>query len=163
MTFLFDSTEGTTAIGLSPSGDVVAGWPYRSVRSRESTDICPPGFPDCSQFLAVPTVGPGDVLFLLLVGTKSSAGGSVIAIDPDGRVHDGWPVNLRNRGAEFWSIVVGADGTAYALAIEREPVGSSATIVATAPNSKVEYTRTIIEPVDLAGGANPTPTGTTEP
>lgn len=153
--FLFDSTAGTTVIGLNSSGDVMPGWPYSSGLSRETTDTCPPDLPTCPQYLAAPAVGPDGVIYLLQIGTKSSAGGRIVAIDPNGRVHEGWPVNLRNRGAEFWSVVVGDDGTAYALAIEREPVGSSATIVAIAPNSTVEYTATILEPVPPAGAPNP--------
>ena len=60
---------------------------------------------------------------------------------------DGWPVTLTRRGSEFWSIVVGPDGTAYAMAIEPEPNGShSATILAIAPDSDIRYNVTIVEP-----------------
>ena len=58
-----------------------------------------------------------------------------------------WPVELRRPGAEFWSVVVGSDGTAYALAIEPEPGDtSSASILAIAPDSTVLWTTTIIDP-----------------
>ena len=50
-------------------------------------------------------------------------------------------------GAEFASVVVGSDGTAYALAIEPETGGKfSASILAIAPDSTVLYTTTIVEP-----------------
>jgi hypothetical protein len=56
-------------------------------------------------------------------------------------------VGLRRTGSEFWSIVVGSDGTAYALAVEPEAGDSySASILAFAPDSTVLYTTTIVEP-----------------
>ncbi len=59
----------------------------------------------------------------------------------------GWPVELKRAGSEFWSVVVGPDGTAYALAIEPESSRtSSASILAIAPDSTVRYTTTIIDP-----------------
>ena len=65
----------------------------------------------------------------------------------DGRVNPGWPVELKRPGAEFWSVAVGPDGTAYALAIEPEAGGkSSASILAIAPDSTVRWTTTIIDP-----------------
>ena len=51
---------------------------------------------------------------------------------------------LLEHGAE---VVVGADGTVHALAIEPESSGgSSASILAIAPDSTVRWTTTIIEP-----------------
>jgi len=62
-------------------------------------------------------------------------------------VVDGWPVGLKRRGSEIWSIVVGSNGTAYSLAVEPEPNGShSATILTLAADSTVRYTLTIVEP-----------------
>ena len=68
-------------------------------------------------------------------------------IEVGGRVRPGWPVELKRPGAEFWSVVVGSDGTAHALAIEpKSSSSSSASILAIAPDSTVRYTTTIIEP-----------------
>jgi hypothetical protein len=62
-------------------------------------------------------------------------------------VIDGWPVTLTRSGSQFWSVVVGSDSTAYALAVEPEPNGShSATILAIAPDSNTVYNVTIVEP-----------------
>ena len=100
---------------------------------------CPP--------LSVPAVGPHSTLYLSLTARDETVGGSIIAVGVDGKVRPGWPVELRRPGAEFWSVVVGPDGTAYALAIEPETGGgSSATILAIAPDSTVLYTTTIIDP-----------------
>ena len=146
-TFVIDDTKGTTVIGIGPTGRVVTGWPYRSNLGLEVIGSCGPNDAACGQFRAEPTVGPGKVLYVLHEAASASAGGSVVAIDQDGRVVDGWPVNLKRPGAEFWSVVVGQNSTAYVLAIEPEPNGSySATIVAISEKSTTDYTATIIEP-----------------
>jgi hypothetical protein len=70
-----------------------------------------------------------------------------VAIGPDGRVRPGWPVVLERPGAEFWSVVVGSDQTAFALAIEPEAgERSSATILAIGPDGTVRYRVTVVEP-----------------
>jgi hypothetical protein len=61
-------------------------------------------------------------------------------------VRTGWPVELQRPGAAFWSVAVGSNGTAYALAIEPESSGaSSAMISAIAPDSSILYRTTIID------------------
>jgi hypothetical protein len=123
------------------------GWPFRPAMPLVQRDeryvkedaYCPS--------LAIPAVGPDSTLYLPLQGSDASVGGSIVAVGPDGRVRPGWPVELTRPGAEFWSVVVGSDGTVYALAIERESRdSSSATILAIAPDSTVRWASTIIEP-----------------
>jgi hypothetical protein len=146
-TFIIDNTDGTTVAGLSPSGRVIAGWPYRSNVDLEYTGFCDGPDVGCGFTRTAPAIGPGNVLYLLHAAANSSVGGSVVAVGQEGRVVPGWPVGLRRSGSEFWSIVVGSDGTAYALAIEPEGRdGSSASILAIAPDSTVLYTTTIVEP-----------------
>jgi len=138
--------SGTTVVGLSPSGQVMAGWPYRPQRGP-SVSICCPEDSDPVVNFAPPAIGRDNVLFLLHAAAAKSVGGSIVAVGPDGRVRPGWPVELTRPGAEFWSVVVGSDGTAYALAIEPEANDtSSATILAIAPDSTVLYTATVVEP-----------------
>jgi hypothetical protein len=138
---------GTTVVGVGPSGHVMAGWPYRSDTGYQAIGYSPPGDVDEGMSLAAPELGPGNILFLLHGAKGPSAnGGSIVAIGPDGRVRPGWPVELKRPGAEFWSVVVGSDGTAYALAVEPETGDtSSASILAIAPDSTVLYTTTIID------------------
>ena len=94
----------------------------------------------------IPAVGPESTLYLPRQARDTSVGGRIIAVGPDGRVRAGWPVELTRPGAEFWSVVVGSDGTVYALAIEPEPSdGFSASILAIAPDSTVLWTTTIID------------------
>ena len=146
-TFVIDTIGGTTVAGLDASGHLMDGWPYRSGLELENTGFCGPGDTGCGQFRAAPTIGPDNVLYLLHAAANSSAGGSVVPVGPDGRVVDGWPVGLTRAGSEFWSVVVGPDGTAYVLAVEPEPNSSySATILAIAPSSHVLDKVTIVEP-----------------
>ena len=139
--------NGTTAASVSASGEMMAGWPYRSDDGSQGTGICAPGDICEGSNLAIPALGPDNVLYLIHRAAKASIGGRIVAVGSDGRVRPGWPVELKRPGAEFWSIVVGEDGTAYALAIEPEAGdGSSASILAIAPDSTVRSVTTIIEP-----------------
>lgn len=70
----------------------------------------------------------------------------MVAIEPNGRVRSGWPVGLRRAGSMFWSIAVGPDGRVWALAVEPETRGYSATILAIAHDSTVVYATTVVEP-----------------
>jgi hypothetical protein len=139
--------RNTTAAGLSPSGQQLPGWPYRSDAGHQETGICAPGKVCEGYGFAAPAIGPGNVLYLVHPAVSASVGGSIVAVGQDGRVVAGWPVSLKRAGSEVWSAVVGPDGNAYALAIEPEPHnGHSATILALAPDSKVRYTTTVIDP-----------------
>jgi hypothetical protein len=149
--FVVAGFSDTTVIAIGPSGQpLAAGWPFRSDVGAQVNDICPPRAACDSTSFAAPAIGPGNVLYVLqsapFSATGSSGGGSIVAIGPDGRVLPGWPRTLKRDGSGFWSVVVGSDGTAYALAIERESVGYSATVLAIAPDSTVRYATTIIEP-----------------
>lgn len=146
-TFVVDTQSGTTVAGLSPSGRAMAGWPYRSDLALEVTGFCGEGDTGCGQFRAAPAIGPGNIVYLLRAATSTSAGGSIVAIGPDGHLVDGWPVNLTRPGAEFWSVVVSPDTTVYVLAVEPEPGnGHSATILSITAGSHVKWTSTVIEP-----------------
>jgi outer membrane protein assembly factor BamB len=139
----------TEVHALDPSLGIMPGWPFEPatplVRARPGYEseheagYCPSP--------VVPAVGPDSTLYLPLQARDASVGGSIVAVGPDGRVRDGWPVELKKPGAEFWSVVVGSDGTVYALAIEPEANDtSSATILAIAPDSTMLWTTTVIEP-----------------
>lgn len=146
-TFLVSEEGGTTVYGLDASGDVIAGWPYRDTVGLQWSPFPPLGDTGGSRRRFDPAVGPGDVLYLLHPPRAATLGGTIVAIRPDGRVRPGWPVVLKRPGAQFRAVVVGSDGTAYALAIEPETGdASSASILAIAPDSTVLYTTTIIEP-----------------
>lgn len=149
--FVVAGFNDTTVIAIGPSGQpLAAGLPYRSDAGRQMNFICPPSAACDSSSFAEPAIGPGNVLYVLqsapFSATGPSGGGSIVAIGPDGRVRPGWPRTLKRAGSGFWSAVVGSDGTAYALTIEQERVGYSATVLAIAPDSTVRYATTIIEP-----------------
>ena len=144
-TIFVTSEIDTSVFALDPSLDVMRGWPYRPAtplvyRFRPTLELA------CGS-LAVPAAGPDGTLYLPLRARDEAVGGILVAVGPDGRVRPGWPVELTRPGAEFWSVVVGSDGTAYALAIEPESSrSSSATILAIAPDSTVRYSATIMDP-----------------
>jgi outer membrane protein assembly factor BamB len=139
------ATDAVYALDLSLK--VKRGWPYEPATSfvrRDSRYIREDAF--CPS-LSIPAVGPDSTLYLPLEASNATVGGSIVAVGPDGRLRAGWPVELKNPGAEFWSVVVGSDGTVYALAIELETSdSSSATILAIAPDSTVIWTTTVVEP-----------------
>ncbi len=134
---------------VDPSLKTMPGWPFEPAAPlsvprpghefEHEAGYCP--------IPALPAVGPDRTLYLPLEARNGTVGGSLVAVGPDGRVRAGWPVELKRPGAEFWSVVVGPDGTVYAQAIEPESgERSSATILAIAPDSTVLYTTTVIEP-----------------
>jgi hypothetical protein len=132
---------------LDSSLRVKEGWPYRpgtplvrpDSRYVREDAFCPS--------LAIPAVGPDSTVFLPLQARDVTVGGSIVAVGPDGRKRPGWPVELRRPGGEFWAVVVGPDGTAFALAVELESAStSSASILAIGPDSTVLYRTTIIDP-----------------
>lgn len=130
-----------------PSGEVMPGWPYRPPTPLVRIGRRCEGYVDCVDPPAIPSLGPNNVIYLPLLARSESVGGSLMSVGVDGRVRSGWPVELTRPGSEVWSVVVGPDGTAYALAIERESADtSSATILAIAPDSTVLYSSTVVEP-----------------
>ena len=145
---IFIFSEATPAVmAVDPSLKLMPGWPYqpaaplvlRDERYVKEDAYCPA--------IAIPAVGPDTTLYLPLQARSTKVGGIIVAVGPDGRVRPGWPVELQRPGAEFWSVAVGSDGTAYALAIEAESTStSSATVLAIAPDSTVLYRATIIDP-----------------
>jgi hypothetical protein len=142
--FLSDAGGQTTVFALDSSGRPMTGWPYRASAGLQWQEHCPADTTGCGEVLAIPAVGPDGVLYLPQEAHRAMTGGSLVAIGRDGRVRPGWPVVL---GAEVWSVVVSADGTAYALAIEPEAGGeSSATIVAIDPDGSVGYRTTVVDP-----------------
>jgi len=146
--FSLDDIDGrTTAYRIDPSGSVAEGWPYRDNLLLQSWGACGGTVTGCANWLTLPAVGPGNVLYLARAAPGIDAGGSLVAIGPDGHVLPGWPVTLTSARAEFTSVVVGADGTVYALAIQPEPGDRySATVLAIAPDSTVRSRTTVVQP-----------------
>lgn len=146
-TVFVPGASGTGVFALEASLDVLPGWPFASDTPLEERDGAggEEGLDCPSQ--AEPAVGPDGALYMPLGARNAKVGGHLVAVDPNGRVRTGWPVELKRPGSEFWSVVVGPDGTVYALAIEPEAgKTSSASILAIAPDSTVGYTTTIIDP-----------------
>ena len=139
-------TNRTAVVGVDPSGKPLPGWPYRSGDVMQWSGGCGPLETGCGRTRTSPAIGQDNALYLLNAADSPSTGGSVVAIGADGVVRDGWPVGLRRAGAAFSSVVVAPYGLAWALAIEPETKGSSATVLAIAEDSTVLWTTTIVEP-----------------
>jgi hypothetical protein len=145
--FLVSGEDGTTIVALDPGSTPMAGWPYHSALPTQLTGGCGEGDTGCGYLRVDPAIGPGNVLYVSLAAAKPSTGGQIVAIRPNGRVREGWPVRLRRAGSMFWAVLVGPEGTVHALAIEPETDDrSSATILGIAPDSTVLYRTTIVEP-----------------
>ncbi|HET9455790.1 MAG TPA: hypothetical protein VFO78_00505 [Candidatus Limnocylindrales bacterium] len=145
-TFLLSEQGGTEILALDPSGAMRPGWPYRSSTRLEAAGRCGPGDTGCGFPRVAPVVDTSDVLYVAQSATSSSAGGRLIALTGRGQVVDGWPVGLTRPGAYFHSIVPAPGGGIWALALEPEANGSSATVLSIAPDSTVRWTLTIAEP-----------------
>ncbi len=133
-------------VALDPSLAMRPGWPYRPATSLVYRFSPRSGDLSCGSY-ATPAVAADSTLYLPLQARDETVGGSLAAVGADGRVRPGWPVELKRPRAESWSVVVGSDGTAFALAVEPESGGtSSASILAIAPDSTVLSITTILEP-----------------
>jgi len=148
--------NGTTAYAIDKSGNLRAGWPYRTSTGLVWPGTCPCSATGCGGFRSDPVAAPDGSLHLLQLAPSAGTGGSIVAVGTDGAVKAGWPVVLRRAGAEFESVVVGPDGTVYALAIEPEEYlpdecggkisFDSATILAINPDGTVRYRTTLVSP-----------------
>lgn len=147
-TFVYSELD-SAIYAIDPSMAAIRDWPLEpgarlavarpGLESEHEAGYCP--------MPVVPAVGPDRTLYLALDARDTTVGGRLLAVGLDSQVRPGWPVGLLRPGSEFWSVVVGPDGTVYALAIEPESGGrSSATILAIAPDTTVRYRTTIVEP-----------------
>ncbi len=144
-TILVRSEADSAIFALDASLAVRSGWPYRPASSLVYR-FSPRSELSCGS-VATPAVAPDSTMYLPLQARDTMFGGTLAAVGPDGRVRPGWPVELTRPGAEFWSVVVGSDGTVFALAVEPEAGdASSASILAIAPDSTVRSITTILEP-----------------
>jgi hypothetical protein len=147
-TFVYSELD-SAIYAIDPSLATIQDWPFEpgaplavarpGLESEHEAGYCPAS--------VVPAVAPDRTLYLAIEARDTTVGGRLLALGLDSQVRPGWPVDLLRPGSEFWSVVVGPDGTVYALAIEPESAGSSsATILAIAPDSTVRYRTTIVEP-----------------
>lgn len=143
--YIVSTAEGaTTVFGFEHGGDRFLV--YRSARGIQWTGFCSDEDSGCGQSRTVPVAGAGKVLYLAQSAAGPSVGGRIIAVGHDGAIRPGWPVELRRGGAMFWSLLVNPTGGVWALAIEPEKRGFSATVLGIAADSTVRSSTTIVEP-----------------
>ena len=136
-----------TVYGFDASGKVMSGWSYRAAAGLPWQGSLGQAVTGGGLWRSVPVVGPDRVVYLPQAAPDAQIGGSLVAVGPDGQALPGWPMHLARRGAEFWSVVVGSDGTVFALAVEPETGGkSSATVLAIAKDATVLSRTTVVEP-----------------
>jgi hypothetical protein len=137
----------TAIFALDASLDIMPGWPFVPPTPLERPDPARGQEGLNCLSLALPAVSPDRTLYLPLGARNSKVGGSILAVGPSCEAGCDWPVELKRPGSEFWSIVVGSDGTVHALVIEPESGDAwSASILGIAPDSTVRYVTTIVEP-----------------
>ena len=96
--------------------------PTRLVMPLERMGTCDGQDTGCGVWRVLPIVGPDGTVYIPESavgeggGLSSSAGGSLVAVAPNGAMRTGWPVSLPDSMAGVWSIFVRADGTVIALA-----------------------------------------------
>ena len=107
---------------------------------------CPAGDTGCQGWIEPPQMAPRGLVYSL-EAAGAEKGGRITVLNPDRRIRPGWPVILQREGAMFESVTIGENRIAYAVALEPEPGDqSSISILAIAPNSAVNWVRTIVEP-----------------
>ena len=139
-----DARDNVVVHALGPDGTVRDGWPWQSGLPIAEQGECGQGETGCGVWRTVPALGPGEVLLVLLAPADRTSGGQVVAVGPDGRVVDGWPVTLTNPAGRWDVVVAGADGTVYATAIESGGRTSTTTLLAIAPDSEVVWRSTLV-------------------
>lgn len=154
--------DGTIAYAVGPSGAQRPGWPYRSGefikfgRPSGFTCSCEPCVTPDNSIETPPLAGPGGSLLLVQLAHQNDSGGNrIVAVRPDGKARDGWPVTLSEKGSWFASIA-GTGRSVYGYAVE--PARSqhnrcgetytaySGTVVALDAHGDTMYSTTLVTP-----------------
>jgi len=138
--------SGAAILAVTPGGKPMTGWPYKSSTDLGWAGHCGSGDTGCGHLRTMPTIGKDGILYVIHAPASRSTGGSVVAIDANTHVVSGWPVGLKRAGSMFWSMAVNPDGGVWALAVEPESHGASATILSLAADSTVRWSATIVQP-----------------
>ena len=141
-----DAAGRTVAYAIDPSGHTMPGWPYRPEAESQTQGVCPARVAGCGVWRTVAAVGSDDTTYLLVAPADKKKGGSIVAIGTDGQVPAGWPVRIPAVDTGFWSVVVGSDGTVYALAVEPAAGRNSWTLYAIDPDGAVRARTPMITP-----------------
>lgn len=136
----------TTFFALDSALNTLHGWPYAAPRGLQGMGFLEPGTVDCAGGPpAAPALGES-TLYVPQAALSDAEGGALQAIGPDGAPVNGWPVKLRRAEAGFWRVAAAPGGLVFALAVEREAGGASATVLAIAPDGTIRWRVTVLEP-----------------
>jgi hypothetical protein len=123
-----------TVYAIDASGRVPDGWPYRSAVPLQELGRCSEGDTGCGFYRSVPAAGPESSLLVLFAATDGR-GATIAAIERDGAMRDGWPVEFEVDEVPQ-SIGVGPDGAVYIPTLVE---AGSAHLVALAPDGSIRY------------------------
>jgi len=156
--------KGTVAYTLGRTGEVRAGWPFRSgswmVTGVTSVGMSPSGcgMSGLPPVDSPPQVEPHGTVYVAqrAHGDALDGGNRITAVDLDGDVRAGWPVTLTKNGAWFERFAVGQGGVVFGYVLE--PAGTepdpdfgtckvfSGTIAALDAHGDPIYTTTLVAP-----------------
>ncbi len=139
-------SPGPAAYAIGPTGLPLPGWLYRLPAALQTQGSCSPLDAGCGAWRTTLAVGPDDTLYLPIASPDEKGGGSIIAVGIGGTVRPGWPVRLAAAGAGYWSVVVGADGTVFALAVTSSAGRETWTLDMIDPDGSVRSRTPIVQP-----------------
>jgi hypothetical protein len=142
--FVVEEANDATILALDAAGTHKRGWPVSWASGLEHAGDCGQDT-GCGLPTVMPAIGQDGTLYVALNTTSETAGGSLTALSPAGKVRAGWPVGLKLRGAQFWKVVAASDGGIWTLAAEPDKDGYDATLLSVAPDSTIRGKVTLVE------------------
>jgi hypothetical protein len=140
-------TQGRVVLHLvTAAGQMAPGWPWEAEQPLELRGRCSGLDTGCGVWRTLLAAGPGGALYAALQAPPRGQGGQLVAIGPDGRLVDGWPVGLRAGNARWDMLAVASDGTIIATAVEPSGGGDGVTVLGIAPDSSVLWRTTVVAP-----------------
>ena len=125
-----NSRENVVVHALGPDGSIRDGWPWRAGAPIEEQGECEPASTGCGVWRTVPVLGPGETFLVLLAPADRTSGGQLVAVGSDGRIMNGWSVELSNRNERLDLVAAGADGMVYVTRVAPSGAGETISVLA---------------------------------
>jgi hypothetical protein len=143
-------STGPAVVRIGPESAV--GRPTPLAKPLQPQGSCDAQDTGCGTWRSLPVLGPDGTLYVPESavgaggGVVSSAGGSLVAIAPDGSTPAGWPITLPDTMAGYWSLLARPDGTVDALAVVPTDGGSQWSLVIVSQDGTTSAPRLLIQP-----------------
>ncbi len=113
--------------------------------------LCDSADTGCGVWRSVPVAGADGTLYVPESavggpGLSSSAGGSLVAIAPNGKGPSGWPIDLPDPMAGYWSLLLRADGTMDVLTVTPTGPGDLWSLAIIRPDGTTAGSTVLVEP-----------------